>query len=55
MFASLCCKRERDVNKGLNNVDIVSSIPMAFIAHVGGFVSGALLTKILVAMEHNNG
>ena len=31
----------------------VSSIPIAFTAHVGGFISGLLLTKILVMMGHN--
>lgn len=31
----------------------VSSIPIAFTAHVGGFISELLLTKILVMMGHN--
>ncbi len=31
----------------------VSSIPIAFTAHVGGFISGVLLTKILVMVERN--
>jgi rhomboid protease GluP len=31
----------------------ISSIPIAFTAHVGGFISGLLLTKILVMVERN--
>ncbi|MBA3285748.1 MAG: rhomboid family intramembrane serine protease [Nitrosopumilus sp.] len=31
----------------------VSSIPIAFTAHIGGFIAGVLLTKILVMVEHN--
>ena len=31
----------------------VSSIPIAFTAHIGGFTAGLLLTKILIMMEHN--
>jgi rhomboid protease GluP len=31
----------------------VSSIPIAFTAHVGGFIAGLLLTKILVMVERN--
>jgi rhomboid protease GluP len=31
----------------------VSSIPIAFTAHVGGFMAGLLLTRILVMVERH--
>jgi rhomboid protease GluP len=30
-----------------------TSIPIAFTAHIGGFIAGVLLTKILIAVEQN--
>ncbi|MBA3285236.1 MAG: rhomboid family intramembrane serine protease [Nitrosopumilus sp.] len=30
----------------------VSSIPIAFTAHVGGFIAGVILTKVLVMVGH---
>jgi rhomboid protease GluP len=30
----------------------ISALPIAFTAHVGGFVAGAGMTKVLVRLEH---
>ena len=29
----------------------ISALPIAFTAHVGGFIAGALMTKVLVKLE----
>ena len=29
----------------------ISALPIAFTAHVGGFIAGALITKVLVKLE----
>ena len=31
----------------------ISSISIAFTAHVGGFIAGALMTKILIILERS--
>jgi rhomboid protease GluP len=30
-----------------------TAIPIAFTAHIGGFIAGLLLTKVLITVEHN--
>jgi rhomboid protease GluP len=32
-------------------VGSISAIPIAFTAHVGGFIAGVLITKVLVKLE----
>ena len=31
----------------------VAGIPIAFTAHIGGFIAGVLLTKVLIMVEQN--